>query len=125
MKTYKKTHKLKTALDNHVKKIKQNGGQTKVVGLTVEYWYEKTNIDKNYTHFAILKSNEKILSGWDYKKYDESELKAEKKHYFFDDMEDIFDNLDIKGKDVIIMNKKQLALKKINPFDQKNWHYSK
>jgi hypothetical protein len=55
-------------------------------------------VNPKYTHFAVLKSNNKILNGWDYHGYDSEELKADKRHYFYDDIKDPF-NFDNWNKD--------------------------
>jgi hypothetical protein len=122
MKQYEKTHTNKAAHDAHLKKIKANGG---IVisddGHKIVYEFIKTSINKNYTHFAVLKSTGRIVNGWDYKGYDQDELNSEKKHYFYQDLEDIFDANSIDKTGVSIMTKKSLAAKGINPFDEKNW----
>lgn len=49
MKTYTKTHSNKTAIKNHVLKIKQRGGLCSVNGLTVNYHFpEKKGKKKKY-----------------------------------------------------------------------------
>ncbi len=74
-------------------------------------------INRKYTHFATLKSNDKILNGWDYKNEDPEDLKQDKKIYFFQDIKD----MDIDTKLVNIYTRKQLEKKGINPFDTNNW----
>lgn len=79
---------------------------------------EKSLINPKYTHFAILKSNNKIINGWEYGDIDVEDLKSDKEHYFYFDIKD----LDFKPKDVKILTKKALERININPFDANNWH---
>lgn len=49
MKTYKKTHSNKTAINNHVLRIKKRGGVCSINGLTVNYHFpEKKTKKKKY-----------------------------------------------------------------------------
>jgi len=77
-----------------------------------------SGINPKYTHFAALKSNNKIVNGWDYSDYDSEELKSAKKEYFFQDIQD----MDIDPKLVAIYTRKYLEKKGINPFDTNNWY---
>ena len=79
---------------------------------------EKSLINPKYTHFAILKSNNKIINGWEYGDIDVEDLKSDKEHYFYYDIKD----LDLKPKDVKILTRKALERRNINPFDTNNWH---
>lgn len=79
---------------------------------------EKNIINPKYTHFALLKSNNKIINGWEYSGVDSEELKTDKDHYFYSDIKD----LDYNPKDVKILTKKSLENKNINPFDLSNWY---
>lgn len=72
-----------------------------------------------YTHFAVEKSSGKILNGWDYKGYDKEELNSEKKHYFYDDVADIWD--DIKKSEYTIQTREQLKKKGVEVKDSANW----
>lgn len=73
--------------------------------------------DPNYTHYAVLKSNNKIINGWDYNGYDSEELRLDKKHYFFNDIAD----MDIDTKQVAIYTKRTLEKRGINPSDWNYW----
>lgn len=75
-------------------------------------------INPKYSHFAVLKSDNKIVNGWDYNGYDPEDLKISKKEYFFDDIID----MDINPKLLAIYTKKALEKKGINPFDTNNWY---
>jgi hypothetical protein len=77
----------------------------------------KNTINKNYTHFAVLKADKKIVNGWDYRGYDPEDLKQAKKEYFFMDIID----MDINPKFVEIQTRKNLEKRGINPFDTNNW----
>lgn len=72
-------------------------------------------IDKSYTHFAVRKSDDKIVTGWEYKGLD----KASIKDYTKMDIEDMFP--DSKYSDFKILSKDFLKRKGIDPFDTKNW----
>jgi hypothetical protein len=72
-------------------------------------------IDPSYTHFAIMKSNGKIIDGWDYSGSDVEDIKAFTK-------QDLIDNFpDNKLSDFKVVTKKGLEKSSINPFDAKNW----
>jgi len=73
--------------------------------------------DRKYTHFAVGKSDNKILNGWDYSKYDSAELNADKYHYFYYDMND----MDVSKNDYTIKKAQTLIREGINPFDFNNW----
>jgi hypothetical protein len=80
-------------------------------------YYKGSGAFPKYTHFAVLKDNNKIINGWDYRGYDSEELKSEKKHYFFDDIKDMqFDPKNIK-----VVTAKFLQKQGIDPFDFANW----
>lgn len=79
---------------------------------------EKSLINPKYTHFAILKSDNKIINGWEYGDIDVEDLKSDKEHYFYYDIKD----LDFKPKDVKILTRKALERTNINPFDTNNWY---
>lgn len=74
----------------------------------------KFNVPKKYTHFAIIKSNSKVLTGWDYKKVEAEDIK----YYSKMDIED----LEFNPKDVKVYSVKQLAKLGINPYDWSNWN---
>jgi hypothetical protein len=78
----------------------------------------KNRANPKYTHFAVLKNNGKIINGWDYKGYDPAELRAEKKHYFFNDITD----MQINPKLVNVVTTKYLQRQRIDPFDFNNWN---
>ena len=69
------------------------------------------------THFAILKPINKIIFGWDYSGYDNSELREFKKDYFMDDIVDMGFN----PKEVKILTKAACLRQGINPEDESCW----
>lgn len=77
-----------------------------------------TGINPKYTHFAALKSDNKIVNGWDYNGYEPAELKQFKSDYFFVDIKD----MDIDPRLVAIYTKRTLERKGINPLDSNNWY---
>ena len=82
---------------------------------------KKNIINKKYTHFALIKSSNKIINGWEYSGYDSDELNSDKNHYFFDDIKD----MDYEKKDIKIVTKKELISRDIDPFDIANWNWKK
>ena len=72
-------------------------------------------VDKSYTHFAIRKSNNKIITGWDYKGLDKEEII----HYSKIDLKDLFP--ETKLSEFLILSLNTLNKKNINPFDWNNW----
>jgi len=79
--------------------------------------YKGSGAFPGYTHFAVLKDNNKIINGWDYRGYDSEELKLDKRHYFYDDIKDM--QFDPKITKVVTAN--YLQKQGINPFDFVNW----
>lgn len=73
--------------------------------------------NQNYTHFAILKQNGKIVNGWDYSDYDPADLRSDKKYYFTQDIIDYGFN----PKDIKILTKKACIKQGINPDDDSCW----
>lgn len=124
MKQYRKTHTLKKAHDIHLAKIKRNGGVIDSDnGKEIVYHFPKTLIYKKYTHFAVEKRTGKIITGWDYKGFDQEELNSEKKYYFHNYLKDILSDVDsiFVASDYSILTRQKLVNKGVNPFDQKNW----
>ena len=72
-------------------------------------------VDKKYTHFAIRKSDNKIVDGWDYKGIEPDEIK----YYTKIDLKNNFP--DEKLSNFSIASGKNLINKGINPFDWANW----
>lgn len=79
--------------------------------------HEPIGINPKYTHFAVLKSNNDIVNGWDYSEIDPQELKQFKKDYFFNDLAD----MGIDPSTVTVVTTNYLKKSGINPFDQNNW----
>lgn len=75
-------------------------------------------LGKGYTHFAIEKSTNLILSGWDYKGYNHAELMEDKDYYFYVDLRDWFD--EFNKKDCRIVRRSVLE-KEMVIEDLKNW----
>ena len=83
----------------------------------------KTRANPAYSHFAVLKNinpavDGKIVNGWEYKGYDPAELRADKVHYFFQDIKD----MQISPKNVNIVTAKYLQKQGTDPYDYKNWY---
>jgi hypothetical protein len=76
-----------------------------------------TLLGTGYTHFAIIIRNGKqiILSGWDYRGYDHTELMSDKRHYFIDDLID----WEMPTKNVKIIRRAKLDTSFIRNSD--NW----
>jgi len=73
----------------------------------------KVKVDRKYTHFAVRKSDNKIVTGWEYKDLDKESIKE----YITMDLKD----MDLLPKEYTILTKQQLLSKGINPFDWSNW----
>ena len=73
--------------------------------------------NQNYSHFAVNKSTNKIVNGWDYEGYDPEELRQFKKDYFIVDLIDY----DLDPKQYKIVTKKHLLRQGIDPDDNSNW----
>ena len=67
-------------------------------------------VDKKYTHFAVRKSDNKIVNGWHF-------IRGFDKVYTDMDLKD----MDIKPSSVKIFTTNALKRKGINPFDWNNW----
>ena len=76
---------------------------------------KKTKIDKKYTHFAISKKDNKIVTGWEYKNLDKESIIE----YTKLDLMDMFP--DKKYSDFKILSKNLLLNKGFDPFDSDNW----
>ena len=72
----------------------------------------KENINKKYTHFAVRKSDNKILTGWE----TVSDIES-LKYYAKTDLED----MDVNPKDYKILSKSYLLKNGIDPFNLDNW----
>lgn len=70
-------------------------------------------IPKSYNHFIVRKSDNKIISGYDYKGVDKDDIK----YYTKEDFKD----MGISSKDFTLLTKQYLMSKGINPYDESNW----
>lgn len=70
-------------------------------------------VDKEYTHFALGKKDNKIVTGWEYKDLDADDIK----YYAKIDLKD----MDFKPTDFVILSVKGLKKRGINPFSWSNW----
>lgn len=94
----------KEALDMLAKKIKRPlGGALN----------EEFKVDPTYTHFALGKADNKIVTGWEYKDLDVDDIK----YYAKIDLKD----MDLKPSDYTILTVKALKQKGIDPFNWDNW----
>ncbi len=76
----------------------------------------RSKANKKYTHFAIRKSDNKILTGWDYKGLENDEIK----HWSKLDMTD----MDFKTPEYKVVGKQYLVKQGIDPYDFANWRGS-
>lgn len=78
---------------------------------------EDLELGAGYTHFAIFKSDGKIASGWDYK-----DVKGDKDIKYYAKM-DLIDNFpENKHTDFLMVPRKNLEKKGIDPSDTNNWY---
>lgn len=84
------------------------------------------NLGDGYTHFAIMKSNNKIADGWDYSElYDEYEKAYDNQSIREYTKGDLIDNFpDNKPGDFKIITRKSLERSGVNPSDTNNWYKS-
>ena len=78
---------------------------------------EHEGIPTSYTHFAVRKSDNKIVNGRDYSDKDSNELKQNMKENFGQDLEDM--GLDITKFKIFTVRGCNSA--GINPFDEGSW----
>lgn len=94
----------KEALDMLAKKIKRP---------LSESLNEEFKVDPTYTHFALGKADNKIVTGWEYKDLDVDDIK----YYTKMDLKD----MDLKPSDYTILSVKALKQKGIDPFSWDSW----
>jgi len=91
-------------------------------------YYKGEGAFPGYTHFAVVKADtpfegqmlptaNKIVNGWDYRGEDSEDLKADKQHYFTQDIKD----MDIKPSSVQIVATAYLKKRGIDPYTYDNW----
>lgn len=90
---------------------------TRAVNSLMEGVNNSTSENGGYTHYAISKTNGKIVNGWDYEGYEPSELRQFKKDYFIDDLKDMGFN----PKNIRILTLKGLQREGLDPNDDNNW----
>ena len=73
--------------------------------------------NQGYSHFAVNKTTNKIVNGWDYADYDPNELRQFKNDYFTRDLIDY----DLDPKQYKIVTGKYLLRQGIDPNDNNNW----
>lgn len=78
---------------------------------------EAYKLGKGYTHFAILKRNNKIVDGWDYKGTDKDDIK----YYSTMDLKDNFP--ENKLSEFKIVSRTFLMRNNIDPSDTNNWNH--
>ena len=74
-------------------------------------------LGKGYTHFAVNKETNLIITGWDYSTIDTEELKEFKNDYFNLDLI----NLEIDIKTVKILNRKNVEKLHSDISNSNNW----
>jgi len=109
---YEELHKFVEAKTYYAK-----GGKVKFDKTLISSLPKRRRADKNYTHFAVRKSDNKILNGWDYSEYDSEDLNSDKYHYFYYDMDD----MDVPKNEYTIKKAQTLIRLGVNPFDFDNW----
>lgn len=107
---------LKNIINEEIQKAISEAKYKKISEIVKKCISEAIN-DQNYTHFAILKQNGKIVNGWDYSDYDPADLRSDKKYYFTQDIIDYGFN----PKDIKILTKKACIKQGINPDDDSCW----
>ena len=107
--------------------VEELGKDTKAKNQMIKGKMLKENLDDlgdGYTHFAIMKSNNKIADGWDYSElYDEetrSYDNASIKEYTKLDLTDNFP--ENKPSDFKILTRKSVEKMGLNPKDTNNWY---
>jgi hypothetical protein len=96
---------------------KAKGGKVKFDKTLISSLPKRRRADRKYTHFAVRKSDNKILNGWDYSEYDSEDLNSDKQHYFYYDMDD----MDVPKNEYTIKKAQTLIRLGVNPFDYDNW----
>jgi hypothetical protein len=79
---------------------------------------KSTGVNPKYTHFAVLKRDNKIVNGWDFRGIDPEDLKLDKLYYFFNDIKD----MQIEPRIVKVLTTKTLQRMGIDPFNFDNWN---
>jgi len=74
-------------------------------------------LGKNYTHFAVNKLTNQIITGWDYKNIDTDELREFRNDYFVADLID----MDIEFSTTKILNRKNTEKLVSDITDSNNW----
>ena len=78
---------------------------------------EGYNDNPLYTHYAILKNENKIVDGWEYRGISSSELRQFKDEYFFNDLR----GNGINPKEVKIWTRGYCVQNGVDPSDDNNW----
>ena len=78
---------------------------------------KKFILGNGYSHFAINKETNLIITGWDYSDYDNNELKEFRKDYFDMDLID----LEINPKNTKILIRKSIEKMNIDITNTINW----
>jgi len=84
--------------------------------------YENVMADKNYTHFAIFKSTNQIMDGWNYSDIETDDLNSDKNFYFYNDLKDNFPEEKINSTTVKLVTRKFLDRNNIDPENIDNWY---
>lgn len=78
---------------------------------------EYSDKELNFTHFAVNKNTNLIVDGWNYSGYDTEDLSANKRDYFYEDLESNGFNPRLYK----ILSFKGCARAGMNPNEQQNW----
>ena len=86
------------------------------IGDADDEWGGKCH-DPNDTHFAVNKSTNLIVFGWDYSNEDPEDLRLFKNDYFINDLRDN----DFNPKEYRILTKRTMKRRNIDPDESYNW----
>jgi len=77
-------------------------------------YYDK---ELNFTHFAVNKTTNKIVNGWNYNGYDSGDLASDKNYYFFDDLRDY----ELNPKNYSILSFGACIKRGVDPNNREYW----
>lgn len=98
-----------------IKKDMTNSPKEAMSDLINDDMNSSSEINQEYTHFAVFKDSGKIADGWDYKGVDVEDIKEYSKY-------DLIDNYpDHKPSEFKIVTKQGLKNKGVDPFNSNNW----
>lgn len=102
---------IKGVVNANIKGLSESCDEAEVKGGEYE------NKELNFTHFAVNKTTNLIVDGWDYSGYDTEDLSSDKNGYFYDDLK----NNGFNPKAYKILSFKACKRIGLNPNDKSNW----